>query len=297
MNANAYGGELARVLEWVDVDQRRAGRRAPHSRPARLRLPTLGPAAPARSWRAPASRCGASEPEQGQGDAGGHARAAQGRPAVGDQDVRFHLQEPRRSPRGGPDRGPAARRGRLPRAAGRRRRILGEARELRRQRRRRDHRRRDRADGRGPPARPRAASASSSSRRSRRSGPVEIPPEWDVDERAWAVERAAPCGGASGRWRRDRGDSCRARRSRSCSAAAGCGCAIRRLVAVQRVTVTGESGPDARRDPRGARVRRAQHDDARRVVTEGAARGGLSVPGGQEPARQHPVPARDRGSR
>ena len=52
--------------------------------------------------------------------------------------------------------GPAARGGRLPRAAGRRRPLLREARELRREHRRGDDRRRARADGRGPPPGPRA---------------------------------------------------------------------------------------------------------------------------------------------
>ncbi len=42
MNANAYGGQLAEVLEWVDVST--AGRqRAPPARAARLRLPQLEP--------------------------------------------------------------------------------------------------------------------------------------------------------------------------------------------------------------------------------------------------------------
>ena len=50
MNANAYGGDLARVLEWVEVATP-ARRRAPHARRARLQLPPLEPRA-ARDRRA-----------------------------------------------------------------------------------------------------------------------------------------------------------------------------------------------------------------------------------------------------
>ena len=42
MNANAYGGQLAEVLEWVDVCTA-VGTRAPRARAARLRLPQLQP--------------------------------------------------------------------------------------------------------------------------------------------------------------------------------------------------------------------------------------------------------------
>ena len=44
MNANAYGGDLSRVLEWVEVASA-AGRRAAHARAARLSLPALQPRA------------------------------------------------------------------------------------------------------------------------------------------------------------------------------------------------------------------------------------------------------------
>ena len=42
MNANAYGGDLSRVLEWVDVVVAR-GHRAAHARRSRLHLPPLEP--------------------------------------------------------------------------------------------------------------------------------------------------------------------------------------------------------------------------------------------------------------
>ena len=54
MNANAYGGQLARVLEWVDVCHPR-GRATAASRAARLRLPQLQPRLRTRSSPAPRS--------------------------------------------------------------------------------------------------------------------------------------------------------------------------------------------------------------------------------------------------
>ena len=92
MNANAYGGELAAVLEWVEI----AGpdgyeRRLPQA--ARLRLPQLG-AARGRGRR---RRCHAPAPSgrgAGQGHPAGAAPPPPRGPAAGDQDVRVHLQEP-----------------------------------------------------------------------------------------------------------------------------------------------------------------------------------------------------------
>ena len=82
MNANAYGGELARVLEWVDVVGG-AGHRATHSRPSSA-------SATARSSLAPAEvvaqacfalrRVGAPA---GQGHAGRNAGTTQAGAAVG----------------------------------------------------------------------------------------------------------------------------------------------------------------------------------------------------------------------
>ena len=61
MNANAYGGELARVLEWVDVCTAAGVERgAPET--ARLRLPALEPRRRARSSRAPRSRSPTADP-------------------------------------------------------------------------------------------------------------------------------------------------------------------------------------------------------------------------------------------
>ena len=55
MNANAYGGELARVLEWVDVCTAAGVERRPPER-ARVRVSALEPARRARSSRSPRSR-------------------------------------------------------------------------------------------------------------------------------------------------------------------------------------------------------------------------------------------------
>ena len=55
MNANAYGGELARVLEWVDVVSARGHRQ--RERPTSSDSPTGAPTSDrARSWPGPASR-------------------------------------------------------------------------------------------------------------------------------------------------------------------------------------------------------------------------------------------------
>ena len=140
MNANAYGGELARALEWVDVVSA-AGteRRVPEQ--LGLRLPPLRPRR-RRGRRPGLVRARARRPRGGQADAGRHAPPAQGGAALGDQDVRLDLQEPQRPAGRGPQRRSAARGGGLPRAADRGRRLLREARQLRREPRRRDDRRR-----------------------------------------------------------------------------------------------------------------------------------------------------------
>ena len=133
MNANAYGGQLAEVLEWVDVCT--AGgreRRSPDA--ARLLLPQLEPRPEEKSSPAPPSALVRRRPRGDQGDAGGDARAPPRGAALGDQDLRLDLQEPRGRARRGPHRRPAARGRRLPRPARRRRPLLREARQLRRER-------------------------------------------------------------------------------------------------------------------------------------------------------------------
>ena len=155
MNANAYGGELGRVLEWVDVCTA-AGveRRAPAE---------LGFA-----YRQ-------LEPRAGRGRLAGLVPARRGR-ADGDQGARSPRCAASAARRSRPGSRPSARPSRTPtmtRAegrtagqlleaagcrgpAGRRRPVLDEARELRREHRRGDHRRHPRPDGRGPAPRPRA---------------------------------------------------------------------------------------------------------------------------------------------
>ena len=114
MNANAYGGQLAEVLEWVDVftatgrERRAAGR-------ARLRLPQLQPdrgrGRLARRLHAAPGRSG-GDPRPPERD----ARQAPRGPALRDQDLRLDLQEPGGPAGGGAQRRPAAGGGRLPRA-------------------------------------------------------------------------------------------------------------------------------------------------------------------------------------
>ena len=155
MNANAYGGELARVLEWVDVCTA-AGveRRRPDELGFAYRRSDLGPGEVVSRASFALSR---AEPAAVKATlAEMRAQAPRGA-AVRDQDLRLDLQEPRRrrAPRAAPP-GSCSRRRAVSGLDGRRRPLLAQARELRRERRRGDDRRRARGDGRGPPARPRA---------------------------------------------------------------------------------------------------------------------------------------------
>ena len=154
MNANAYGGELGRVLERVTVCTP-GGRGGAAARGPRLPLPRLEPRR-SRRGRAGDLRPRGRESGRRQGHHGGHAAQAKGGPALRDQDLRVDLHEPRGPAGRGPLRRAAARRGRLPRPPGRRRAAVAEARELRREHRRRHHRRHPRGDGGGPPQGPRA---------------------------------------------------------------------------------------------------------------------------------------------
>ena len=168
MNANAYGGELGRVLEWVDVAT--AARAPSGARPEQLgfayRRSNLGAA---RGRRARLVRARA-EPTRRRSrrrspTCAPAARAAQ---PSGHQDVRLDLQEPRRPARGGPHApGQLLEEAGCKGLAGRRRALLAQARELHRERRRHgDHRRRARPDRRGPAARAGAVRRRRSSPRS-----------------------------------------------------------------------------------------------------------------------------------
>ena len=179
MNANAYGGQLARVLEWVEVAT--AGRdRAPRPRAARLLLPALEPAR--RRSRLPRRLPPpARRPGRDPGDAWRRCASAAARPSP-----------PGSRPSARPSRTPTTTRaegrsaGQLLDAAGcrglrrRRRPLLREARQLRRELRRRQHRRRAGADGRGTAAGPRATSGSSWSRRSRCWATSSGPSDWEL---------------------------------------------------------------------------------------------------------------------
>ena len=106
------------MLEWVDVCTAH-GRRPAGAGGARLRVPPLEPGA-ARGGRARLVRARAERPERSRRSSRTCARAA-ARPALRDQDLRLHLQEPGGRARAGPHRRAAARGRRLQGAAGRRR--------------------------------------------------------------------------------------------------------------------------------------------------------------------------------
>ena len=252
MNANAYGGELARVLEWVDVVSAGGTERAgPDQLGFAYRRSNLRPGEVVARASFALDR-GAER--RGQGDAGRHARAAQGRAAVRDQDVRLDLQEPRRPAGRGPDRRPAARRGRLPRAADRRRRA---SRPSTRTSSRTTATRRT-ADVIALMAEGRRRVQGAVRRRARARGagaragrvPARLEPG---DERADSTAAAAGRGGVA------TGDAgCAAPRPRRGARPAGgpgrcvllarrrgCGCATPRWSPSSSVTITGVSGPDA----------------------------------------------------
>ena len=94
MNANAYGGELAQVLEWVEIVTA-AGVAAPRAG-ASSGSPTAARTCAAGEIVARASfAADAGADRRGQGHARGDARPPPRGPAAGDQDVRLDLQEPR----------------------------------------------------------------------------------------------------------------------------------------------------------------------------------------------------------
>ncbi len=124
MNANAYGGQLARVLEWVEITTAAGtARRAPGELGFVYRNSNLARGRSRQPRQLPAALSG---PGGDPGDAGDDAGAPARGPALGDQDLRLDLQEPRGRARRGPHRRAAARRRRLPRPRRRRRPLLAE---------------------------------------------------------------------------------------------------------------------------------------------------------------------------
>ena len=93
MNAGAYGGQLANVLEWVEIADAGGVRRVSPDA-ARARLPPLR-ARRRRGRRARLLRALRGAAGCDQGDDREHARSPARGAAVGDQDLRLHLQEPR----------------------------------------------------------------------------------------------------------------------------------------------------------------------------------------------------------
>ena len=164
MNANAYGGELAAILEWVTVcGPNGAERREPQDLGFEYRRSSL------RARRGGLSglvRPRGGRPGVRQGDPRADAVEAPRRAAVRHQDLRLDVQEPRGPARRGQERRRAPRLGRRARAHRRRRPFLGEACELRRQHGRGDDGGHPGPHGRGPPPRPGALR-----RRARAGGP------------------------------------------------------------------------------------------------------------------------------
>ena len=225
MNAGAYGGDIAGVLERALVVTADG---SGWLTPAELGL----------SYRHSGLHHGQVvaraelrlAPQAGRRDQGhglGHAGAAQGGPADEQAHVRQRLQEP------GPRalRGPDARGLRPARLRDRRRADLAAPRELHRERGRRDVRRCDRADGRGAPARAASSSASRSSTRSSSSARSSC--------RRW--RRPHRQGRGRGRRTSVRGDSSRAPSPPPCgrSRTRRRGAAPRRRVAVRAVDALG----------------------------------------------------------
>ena len=111
MNANAYGGELARTLEWVSVcSDSGVERRTPDQLGFSYRRSNI---AEGEIVSRAAFGLESGRPGHRESNARGDARQAPRGSAVRNQDVRLHLQEPRR-----PASRRAARRGKLLEAAG-----------------------------------------------------------------------------------------------------------------------------------------------------------------------------------
>ncbi len=117
MNANAYGGELARTLRWVEiVDAGGVHRRGPDELGFAYRHSNLTAGEiVARAGFAPDE----GRPVARQGDDRADAPPAPRRPAAGHQDVRLDVQEPRRPARRRAHRRAAAVGGGLQRPGGR----------------------------------------------------------------------------------------------------------------------------------------------------------------------------------
>ena len=155
MNANAYGGQLAEVLEWVDVCTAAGSeRRAPDALGFAYRSSNLG----AGEVVARASfRLCSGGPRGGQGDAGGDARAAAARPSPrGSRPSARPSRTPRTSAPGGAPPGSCSRRPAAAACGSGGARFSEKHANFVENAGDGDDRRRARADGGGPPPRPRA---------------------------------------------------------------------------------------------------------------------------------------------
>ena len=156
MNANAYGGELGRVLEWVELAGA-AGleRRAPGELGLAYRSSNLGPGEVVVA-RVAAARAEA-RPASGRRRRSRRCAGAATRPSRrGSRRSARPSRTPRTRARRAAAPGMLLSRGGLQRARRRRRALRAQARELHREHGRGDDGRRGRGDGGGPPARARA---------------------------------------------------------------------------------------------------------------------------------------------
>ena len=164
MNANAYGGELARALEWVDVTSAAGtARRTPDELGFAYRRSGLGPGEVVARAAFGLAPLPPEDVKRTLGEMRSKRRAAQ---PSGIKTFGSTFKNPSDPRAEGRTRRPAPGGGRCPRPAGGRRRVLGQARQLRGEPGRGHHRRRRGADGGGPSAR-----AGALRRRARARGP------------------------------------------------------------------------------------------------------------------------------
>ena len=151
MNANAYGGELARALEWVDVTSASGTvRRTPDELGFAYRRSGLGAGEVVARAAFALAPLPSDDVKRTLGEMRSKRRAAQ---PSGIKTFGSTFKNPSASRGRGAHRRPAVGGGRRPRAARGRSGVLGQARQLRREPRRRHHRRCRGPDGGGPAAR------------------------------------------------------------------------------------------------------------------------------------------------
>ena len=281
MNANAYGGELARALEWVDVTSAAGtARRTPDELGFAYRRSGLQAGEVVARAAFALAPLPPEDVKRTLGEMRSKRRAAQPSGIKTFGSTFKNPTDPRAEGRtAGQLLEAAGARGLRVGGAG----LLGQARQLRREPRGRHHRRRRGADGGGPPAREGALRS-----RARARGPdarTGVVPGRLGTAMSSARARSAPLRLARRRLlRRLPRPGLRALAvvlAILALAAGGLGVAAQ-LVPGRRQARDDRRGQRPRRaaDPRRSHLGRAQHDDARREAVRAANRG-RPVPGGQ----------------